>query len=1086
MQAARERKAVATLGLVFATVKEKIGWRRFVEAIQRYVADAYGAFLTLNAETAPVDNAVSVLIDTLGEERAILAAYRVAEELLDDKPLPNDGENNGTENPRDDAHTLGERPESDEDVPKASAESSPGTPARDLTAEAVIVYIDSDSGGEDSGEEEEEEEEQEDEDEEEDEEEEDEEEDEEEEEGDGTPESTPSTVIEAANLSPIGTDESHGEPDGEPDDDGDDGEDEGRNSDEDSGYYSADGGPDRSPPPSVSEQDRPPSPVAPLELVGDRGDSDHGEPDSTAPSDGPGEAPSTDGVDEEQDQDEQEGETAVPAATAQPAFDKCLQRQAMMLTGALKDALPEQERDVPLCVDSVQYQLERYIFNPDMRAPPEYREVRFNFYPPFMRPKAIANYHIFAVTAPIPASCKANRSGSQLLEACRDMKVFKRLPRWRLNVQSDDGLGDEVVPVTELTDAKLVPLKDDVSRLQWAKMRGEHIRFFSYPSLHMPPKISRMLMECLLQPFANENDKAEQVAPCVSDEELRLIVDPEQRMRGEELYKAMLKRRAVVTMAVRYTALLELMQRVFREPSSVKKAQEVLHHTLHHGFVAQVRETAKVNLSNYATYHGVTYNDPLNNCTSAKLFEGRDKEDYVLDTVYLFLVLNWQTAMGMWQQAIDDTTLDIYAKAFTRQRRAIYSLGSVTEVSKVIVDILMDGDRLTEEMRKALPNFVTQSQISDFRHFVTERSNVPSMAAPFYPSDFVPLAFRQSAPLLWDQVYLLQIAFFLTNHGGYLWEPPESEAEVPQHRTYCPCNLCSPHRMPADNVALHNEVLAIGTFEIRSAEGKSFRLTPELWANAYLDKFVPEDFHPFTVFHFPENRSSFTKNHTGCVTESPEILSLIRQIQASREEFLLTRGKGLYKDPQTGETLTTSVGAENRPGASGGAPLPPAAAGTCGGAPAPPKPPRALRSACPAADPDSQSDYGDAALASNYGRYGSEDAGRENQSYRRPSGTRERRSLPYGRPVRGGFARGGGPGSERIRRRNVRKPGHRGGSEYHLGGGGGGPRRDGEREYPTAALLAASGRDAESQAPFRILAREGAEEASDPKESQIR
>ncbi|QJB76065.1 100k protein [Fowl aviadenovirus D] len=991
MQTAREGKA-AILNLVVNTAKEKIGWQRFVDAIQRYVAEAYGAFLALDPDASPPrresDHAVRVLIDALGEERAVLAAYRVAEDLLEDKEMP-----------------------------KESQDKEPLSENEELANEVE---------GDEAEEEEEDEE------------------DEEEEE-----DSSPSTVLENERI------QENGEPDHDPN-----GGEGAADSDADSGYYSADGGQLGSKlSDSEHENDAERQVEVGIEDESASGRHTPGTPDS--------------------DRDHQEQETSIETKHVDPVstFKKCFERQAALLTGALKDSLPAEDADEPVSVSAVQYQLERFVFNPDPRVPPEHREVRYNFYPPFMRPKAIANYHIFAVTAPIPASCKANRSGSKLLESCRQTATFKRLPRWRINVQFDDGLGEEVIPVTELSDAKLVPLQEDISRLQWAKMRGEHIRFFSYPSLHMPPKISRMLMETLLQPFADENDKGEGAKPCVSDEELRYIVDPDAKMRGEELYKAMQRRRTIVTMAVRFTALLELMERVLREPSSVKKAQEVLHHTLHHGFVAQVRETAKVNLSNYATYHGITYNDPLNNCTVAKLFEGRDKEDYVLDSIYLFLVLNWQTAMGMWQQAIDDTTIQIYTEAFTRQRRAIYALTSVTEVSKAIVDLLMDGDRLTEEMRKALPNFITQSQLSDFRHFLTERSNVPTMAAPFYPSDFIPLAFRQSAPLLWDHVYLLQAAYFLMNHGGYLWEPSESDAESPQFRAYCPCNLCSPHRMLADNVALHNEVLAIGTFEIRSADGKTFKLTPELWANAYLDKFVADDFHPFTVFHYSENRSSFGKNYTACVTESPEILSLIRQIQASREEFLLTRGKGVYKDPQTGETLATSAASvgEARPGAARGAYLPSAPTGASGGTPAPQKPPRAIRAADQITSGDSQHtrrDYGEPSLSipSDW-RYGSENARREDQSNRRatPAVGRDRRSLPYRRAVRG-------TGSDRVRRRNSRKPGYGGEPEYHLGGGGGGGLRgSGEGEYTSVE-------GGTSKTPLRILPREDSHETSAEKE----
>ncbi|WPS63622.1 100 kDa protein [Aviadenovirus phalacrocoracidae] len=699
--------------------------------------------------------------------------------------------------------------------------------------------------------------------------------------------------------------------------------------------------------------------------------------------------------------------TAVESARyREPNFKTHLRRQAMLLTGALKEAYSAGE-SLPATVDALQLQLERFIFNPRKETPAEHLEVRYNFYPPFMTPKAICNYHIFAVTAPIPKSCKANRGGTALLSKLRQCDQYPRLPKWRLGVKIDDGLGSEVSPVSELKDEiKLVPLVDDVSRLQWAKMRGEHVVFFSYPSLHMPPKISRMLMETLLQPFADENNRAEDVEPCVTDEELRHIIDPLGEMNAEDAMRAILKRRSMVTMAVRYCSQLELMERVFREPSSVKKCQEVLHHTFHHGYVQVIRETAKVNLSNYATFHGITYNNPLNNCVLTRLLEGVDKEDFVVDSVYLFLVLTWQTAMGMWQQAVADETIVAYSKAFSAAKRSLYAMTSVTDISKAIVDLLMDGDRLTVEMRKALPNFTTSSQISQFRHFLMERSNVPSVAAPFMPSDFVPIAYKQGQPLLWDQIYLLQMAYYLTNHGGYLWEP---EVDTPQERYYCPCNLCSPHRMPQHNVALHNEMLAIGTFEIRTCENKSFKLTPELWTNAYLEKFCSADFHPFTVRHYKHCERAFSEPLTACVTQRPEILSLIRQIQQNREEFLLNKGKGIYKDPATGETISVCPQPPPRQaGSKEGKALPASGSDRYSGIEASIGAVGAIR----------------ASGRNNEPKHGSKDVGREDQSGRVAESDRgECFSSTVRRRERG-----------RRRRRISRKSGHRNGERN--GGGG--------------------------------------------------
>ena len=976
-------KSLATVGLVLRSALERFPWTDYVSHLRDHVSTTYRKELPSSEELVEIelDTLTEILIDRLGQETAVLSAYKVLEDLIErDK-----------EAPKEEAEApSGKVPKLRPNLPSIVPEENK-SPEADVRKDVVEMESAAD--------------------------------------GDKARGEEPAAEREASDTA--GADGEFPAPEDEHPDDGEpdepaDRDDRSGESDADSGYYSADGGRDAE---CDGEAARPDTPTD---------ESSAPTTPSTAVRRSSGESSPDRGGCFSHSSDSELGcatETRDPFAAG---LRKCIERQAMILTGALKDAQLDPPLDsMPLTVDAVQRQLERFLFNPDPKVPREHVEARYNFYPPFMTPKAIANYHIFAVTAPIPPSCKANRSGSEVLRAAENARFFKRLPRWKQGVTVDDGLGDEVSPITELKDAKLVPLRDDTSRLEWAKMRGEHVRYFCYPSLHMPPKISRMLMEVLLQPFAQEvasGGEQEDPEPVVSDAELACIVDPEGVMQPHALARAIEVRRRMVAQAVRYTAQLELMERVFREPSSIKKAQEVLHHTFHHGFVALIRETAKVNLSNYATFHGITYNDPLNNCMLAKLMEGSDKRDYVVDSIYLFLVLTWQTAMGMWQQAIQEETIEAYREAFTRLRRAIYALETPTEISKAIVDVLMDGDRLCAEMRKALPNFTNGSQISAFRQFIMERSNIPTTAAPFLPSDFVPLSFRQAQPLLWDQVYLLQTAFFLCNHGGYLWEPEETENPNPRDRTYCPCNLCSPHRMPQHNVPLHNELLAINTFEIRTDDGKTFKLTPELWANAYLDKFEPKDYHPFEVVHFPQHEEAFSRDLTACVTKSPEILSLIRQIQASREEFLLTRGKGVYKDPDTGEVLTPQP--DLQAGAARRQALPTAYADHARGAATSAEPSRALRPTS-VATAAGETEHG-GALQRAIGSVQPSVAGAT------PHGPEN------GRPEGQGFGTSGARnlqprGGDRVRRRNSRQRGYRygrGPDEHDLrrGGGGGGRR----------------------------------------------
>lgn len=1038
-------KSSTTVGLVLRAVTDRFSWPDYVSRLRSHVYTTYRVELpedrSLLAQWAQSPQSlIDMLIDRLGQQTAVLSVYKTLEDLIADEvvaegePAPSQVE--------EEQEKEQEEQEKEEEEEKEKA-----------TTTTAVAPIDSDF-----------------------------------------------------------SDQEGEEEDNEQQQQQQDGQNNPAASDADSDYHSGDGGqpseggPGRSSP-AVPP---PPSPVTASAAISFQEEEEEEPllPQESGDESDPGHDASSVQCPHDSDAGERQlGEDTIPSQSAAdtvvstvveptgPHLLKCVERQAMILTSALKEAQLSPDNGMPLTIEAVQRQLERFIFNPDPKVPREHQEPRYNFYPPFQIPKAIANYHIFAVTAPIPQSCKANRSGTELLQSLRTLTTLKRLPRWKYGTTINDSLGEEVAPITELQDVKLVPLRDDLSRLQWAKMRGDHIRYFCYPSLHMPPKITRMLMETLMQPFADESVRDDYPAPSISDEEIMCIIDPDGAMSPPARAKAVETRRNMIALAVRYTTQLELMERVFREPSSIKKTQEVLHHTFHHGFVSLIRETAKVNLSNYSTFHGCTYNDPLNNCMIAKLMEGADKQDFLVDSIYLFLVLTWQTAMGMWQQAIDDNTVKMYAEVFEKQRRALYALDTVTAISKAIVDILMDGDRLCHEMRKALPNFTTMSQIDCFRQFVMERSNIPSMAAPFMPSDFVPLTYRQSQPLLWDQVYLLQLAFFLNNHGGYLWEPQDPENSTARDKAYCPCNLCSPHRMPQHNVALHNEMLAINTFEIRSAEGKTFKLTPELWTNAYLDKFVAEDYHPFEVRHFADNQAGFSKDMTACVTTSPEILSLIRQIQASREEFLLTRGKGVYKDPQTGEPLTPQpalhTGAKQLPA------LPAAETDPARGTAAPAKPPRALRLAHAAvptggtttaatAASDNGTTSGPSSLPAatavaavpGADHDGPEDGGREDSGFGASSAAHGGSGLYYDQRTL--QSRGG----DRFRRGNLRKRGYRFGDESDLrrgpggpggrgsrGGGGGGPigggrGRRGQREQSSAPYD-----PPQTQAPKYILPR---------------
>lgn len=589
---------------------------------------------------------------------------------------------------------------------------------------------------------------------------------------------------------------------------------------------------------------------------------------------------------------------------------KHIRRQSAIVENAISE-----KTEIPVSVYDLSLAYEQSLFSP--RVPPKRQpngtcepNPRLNFYPAFAVPEVLATYHIFFKNHKIPVSCRANRSeaDAQLLlgpgARIPDFASLEEVPK------IFEGLGDEKRAANALQEntesfSALVELANDNARLAVLK-RSVEVTHFAYPAVNLPPKVMNTVMDCLLVKRAKplgegeqEEEDSEEGKPAVTDEELSrwlCTTDPAE----------LENRRKLMTAVILVTAELECLSRFFTDTETIRKVEETLHYTFRHGYVKQACKISNVELSNLVSYLGILHENRLGQNVLHATLKGEARRDYIRDCVYLFLCFTWQSAMGVWQQCLEDDNLRELQKILNRERRDLWTGFDERTVAKDLANIIFPS-RLVKTLQNGLPDFMSQSMIQNFRSFILERSGIlPSMSCAL-PSDFIPLTFRECPPPLWSHCYLFQLANFFAFHSDVVADVT-GEGLMECH---CRCNLCTPHRSLVCNTALLNETQVIGTFEIQgpseSNKGAAgLKLTPGLWTSAYLRKFVPVDYHAHEIRFYEDQSGPPKAELTACVITQSSIVAQLQAINEARRNFLLKKGKGVYLDPQTGEELNTT------------------------------------------------------------------------------------------------------------------------------------------------------------------------------------
>ncbi|AGS11277.1 100K protein [Duck adenovirus 1] len=567
-------------------------------------------------------------------------------------------------------------------------------------------------------------------------------------------------------------------------------------------------------------------------------------------------------------------------------FPRHLRRQAMILKAS---------SDADLDVLTLAKQLEESIFTPKERKVEGDPDPKLNFYPPFLTPECLALHFPFFLNLPIPRSCKANRIGSKLYEQWKVQKDLQLVFPDPATCKWNDALG-AADTIAELKDnQKFALLKNDSSRASWFKSKALGMTTFAYPSIALPPALQKLLIELFIGKSQEPNALDQDYVPALTDS---FIVNISPKLKPEVV-------RENAKQAVVYGVLMHCLNTFFSSKVVIKNLQEALHYTFNHGFVKLIHLLTDCNLSDFVTFHGLTHRNRLNNPLLQTQLAGDDKYDYILDSVYLFLVFTWQTAMDIWQQTLDGNTLKSIEVALGNEMGKILRKPSSVGMAEHIAGIIFPPLMVTT-FQANLPDFINQTQLQNFRTFICLKSGVPQAICPLLPSDCVPLTFKESHPILWGHVLLLNLAAFVVNHGDYM---KEVDSPVLISSCMCDCNLCSPHRMPCYNAALMQEILTIGKFEFQEPPDesgkvtKSLKLTPQTFANAYLRFFSERDFFFDTVQHYKTDPSEFKDPLQACVIKNTKLLATLRETQIRREKELLKRGSGVYLDPDTGEPL---------------------------------------------------------------------------------------------------------------------------------------------------------------------------------------
>lgn len=617
------------------------------------------------------------------------------------------------------------------------------------------------------------------------------------------------------------------------------------------------------------------------------------------------EAPSADLPEQEEEESQDEGEvTRDPYLTTDLLLTQ-LSRQGKLIAESLQgqSAIPLSVRELSLCY-------ERNLFAP--KTTPKQQEngtaeanPRLNFYPCFTVPEVLATYHIFFNNCRVPLSCKANRARA---DAVLQLASGAHIPDYE-TVESVskvfEGLGDEEISDSNLEDkhSALVELKADCPRTAVLK-RSVSVTHFAYPAVSLPPKVMKTIIHTLItreNPGHTPEEACDPLSgtPSISDRQIKRWC----KLTGAEQIEA--KRKSMTAVAL-ITLQLEAMRRLFTAPAVIRKIGESLHYAFCRGYVKLASQAANVQLSNLVSYMGVLHENRLGQSSLHTTLQGKARRDYVRDHVFLFLVYTWQTAMGAWQQCMQDKNTKELAALLAKSAKSLWSETEERLAAVGLCDIVFPP-MVFKAIAEGLPDLVSQSMMQNFRNFILERSGLlPSMCCAL-PTDFIPLSFKESPPTLWGYVYLLQLANYFM-HLFDLCSEVEGEGAL---QCYCRCNLCSPHRCLATNPSLYNEMQLIGSFELQRPDGEGgLKLTGSNWASALLRKFEDKDFHPHVIKFYEDESSPCAVTPTACVINNDAILCELHEIKKARENFLLKKGRGVYLDPETGEELNMPFSAE--------------------------------------------------------------------------------------------------------------------------------------------------------------------------------
>ncbi|ARQ79788.1 100K [bat adenovirus 10] len=590
-----------------------------------------------------------------------------------------------------------------------------------------------------------------------------------------------------------------------------------------------------------------------------------------------------------------------------------IKRQSTILSETLKN-----NSYLPVSIAELSLLYEKNLFSPEIVPKKQENGTcennpRLNFYPTFAVPEVLASYYIFFQNFKIPMSCKANRAKADKMLQLKHGDCLPGCPSLETIPRIFEGLGQDEIPASkslEKNDSVLIELENDNPRISMIK-RSTSLTHFAYPAVSLPPKIMESVMNSLLIKRQRPQVDNDEDAPfhAVSNEELAQWLN----LNVTDLSKIEDKRKTMMAVVL-VTLNLNCIHKFFANPTIIKKLEESLHYMFRHGYVKQACKVSKVELPNIISHTGILHENRLSQSVLHNTLKGEVRRDYIRDTICLFLIYTWQTAMGVWQQFLEEANLKQLERILQRQKKSLWCGFDEVTISEELTNIVFP-DKLLKTLQEGLPDFVSQSMMHNYRSFILERSGIIPALCNALVTDFIPLTYKECPPPLWTYTYFLNLANYLMYHSDVAYDVT-GDGLLDCH---CRCNLCTPHRSMMFNLPLLNEMQTIGSFEfqgpsVNGQPGKSLKLTPGLWTSAYLRKFEEKDYYPFKINFFEEQKNKPKAELTACVITQATLINQLQEIKKSREDFLLKNGSGVYLDPHTGERLsgdTTTVNNES-------------------------------------------------------------------------------------------------------------------------------------------------------------------------------